>query len=295
MKALILYFSGTGNTDYVAKDLHAKLKDLSISTEVRSIETIFPGEVAEFDLLILGFPIYAGAAPEFFRQYLKNLPSAKEKGVFVFCTRAMYEGQAINHVYKQLETKGYIPLGHTSMEMPGSDGLPFMSKDSKYVRRALDKNYGNIREINEFAQRIACVIGEINKVKSLKGLSMKAPRGIPGFNKLLQLLWDAGYSFAEKKMKPKFRAEKEKCVQCGVCIKQCPAKNISMTRDSISFAAHCYMCMRCINQCPCEAIQIGKGTVNKFRWKGPTGDFKPPSSQAVIRTGKNKLSKPLSL
>jgi hypothetical protein len=33
--------------------------------------------------------------------------------------------------------------------------------------------------------------------------------------------------------------------------------------------------MRCIHACPQEAIQIGKVTVDKFRWRGPNGDFKP--------------------
>ena len=33
--------------------------------------------------------------------------------------------------------------------------------------------------------------------------------------------------------------------------------------------------MRCIHQCPQEAVQIGRGTVGKFRWRGSGGDFKP--------------------
>jgi hypothetical protein len=35
------------------------------------------------------------------------------------------------------------------------------------------------------------------------------------------------------------------------------------------------LCLRCLHACPQEAIQIGKLTVDKFRWKGPKGDFKP--------------------
>ena len=74
----------------------------------------------------------------------------------------------------------------------------------------------------------------------------QAPNGIPGLNRVFQLLWAFVYRFAEKKIKTSFRAD-EQCVQCGLCVKQCPN----------------------------EAIQIGKSTVNKFRWKGPMGDFKP--------------------
>jgi hypothetical protein len=35
--------------------------------------------------------------------------------------------------------------------------------------------------------------------------------------------------------------------------------------------------MRCIHNCPEEAIQIGRATIDKYRWHGPKGDFKPLS------------------
>lgn len=274
MKVLILYFSGTGNTDYAAKYLQNKLVNFSINTDIGSIENILPENTVEYDLLIVGFPIYAGAAPEFFHQYLKLLPSVNKKGLFVFSTRAVFTGQAVNNVFEMLGSKGYIPLGYKNIGMPGSDALPFMSKSSKYVQRALTKDYSNLHEVNEFAQKIACVIGEIKQGKNIEILRIKAPKVIPLLNRMFQSLWDLGYKFAEKKITPNFWVD-NKCVKCGLCVKQCPSKNISLIDNSIIFGTHCYMCMRCVNQCPKEAIQIGKRTVNKFRWKGPTGDFKP--------------------
>ncbi|KLU59006.1 flavodoxin [Peptococcaceae bacterium CEB3] len=130
MKVLVLYFSGTGNTEYVAKYLQKRLLGPLRQIELRSTENTLPEKTAEFDLLIIGFPIYAGAPPEFFGQYLKLLPTVNQKGVFVFCTRAMFAGHAIKDVYELLEHKGYIPLGHRIVAMPGSDGLPFMRKNS---------------------------------------------------------------------------------------------------------------------------------------------------------------------
>ena len=207
MKALILYFSGTGNTEYVAKYLQRKLASLSVDTDLESIENILPMKSAEFDFLIIGFPIYAGASPEFFRQYLNLLPTVSKKGIFVFCTRAMFTGQAIADVYEQLSRKGYIPLDHKIVGMPGSDALPFMSKRSKYVQRALNKDYSNLREIGEFANRIVYVINEINQGKSIDSMMKQPPKGIPLLNRVFQLLWDFGYRFAEKKIKPKFWVE----------------------------------------------------------------------------------------
>lgn len=274
MRVLILYFSGTGNTDYAARYLHRKLESFSVDSELGSIENILPEKSAEFDLLIIGFPVYAGSPPKFFQEYLNLLPNANQKGIFVFCTRAMFTGRAINVIYDQLGRKGYVPLDYEIIGMPGSDGLPFMSKSSRYVQKALNKDYSDLRNVNEFAQRIANIIDELNSGKSIGSINKRKPKENSLLNRLFQPLWNFGYKFAEKKIKPKFRAD-EKCTQCELCVKQCPSKNISLNNGSIIFDTHCYMCMRCINQCPSEAIQIGKGTVNKFRWRGPSGKFRP--------------------
>jgi len=274
MRVLILYFSGTGNTDYVAKYLHRKLTSFSVHSCLSSIEDISPEKSTEFDLLIIGFPVYAGGPPTFFQDYLNSLPDVKCKGIFVFCTKAMFVGAAINNVYDQLIPKGYIPLDYKIIGMPGTDGLPFMSKSANYVQKALKRDYSDIKEINEFAEIIKYTIDEVNQGKNIDTLAGLAPKGILLLNIVFQLLWNLGYEFAKKKIIPRFRVD-EKCVQCGLCLKQCPSKNISLVNNSIVFNTHCYMCMRCINQCPREAIQIGKATVNKFRWKGPMGNFNP--------------------
>ena len=59
MKLLFLYFSGTGNTDYVAHYLAERLDRAPVEVELRSIEWQPPEEVTDFDLLAFGFPVYA--------------------------------------------------------------------------------------------------------------------------------------------------------------------------------------------------------------------------------------------
>ena len=48
----------------------------------------------------------------------------------------------------------------------------------------------------------------------------------------------------------------KKCTQCGLCVLECPAKNIQMkdTRK-LKFGIKCMMCMRCIYNCPTKAIE----------------------------------------
>ena len=55
----------------------------------------------------------------------------------------------------------------------------------------------------------------------------------------------------------------------------CPVDNIAMGEDGPHFARRCMLCLRCLHACPQEAIQIGRLTVDKFRWKGPKASFRP--------------------
>ncbi len=65
MRLLILFFSGTGNTHYMAGYLAHKLEHLPIEVTVCSIEQTPAEAVPEFDLLTVGFPVYAADSPPF--------------------------------------------------------------------------------------------------------------------------------------------------------------------------------------------------------------------------------------
>lgn len=58
MNALILYFSGTGNTKYAAQKFEQELKNRNIRTEIHSIEEDFSIKPDTYDLLIFGCPKY---------------------------------------------------------------------------------------------------------------------------------------------------------------------------------------------------------------------------------------------
>lgn len=83
MKALILYFSGTGNTKYVAEKFERELKFNHVKTEIYSIEEKIPIQPDTYDLLILGCPKYYECPVLHFVHYLKkNCRSAKKKFPF---------------------------------------------------------------------------------------------------------------------------------------------------------------------------------------------------------------------
>jgi ferredoxin len=47
------------------------------------------------------------------------------------------------------------------------------------------------------------------------------------------------------------------CVRCGLCVKNCPQKNIRLQSGKMRFGYHCMLCMRCFYGCPERALSPG--------------------------------------
>ena len=51
------------------------------------------------------------------------------------------------------------------------------------------------------------------------------------------------------------RIDKDRCTECGVCIKACPVEAAKGRVYGKRWAADCFSCARCLNVCPVDAIQ----------------------------------------
>jgi flavodoxin/NAD-dependent dihydropyrimidine dehydrogenase PreA subunit len=271
LKILILYFSGTGNTEFVSRyiknHLSAEKHDITLSP----IESFKKENISQYDTLFFGFPVYACGMPKFIEEYVKDIPITTTRTVFIFCTKAFYSGVAVEQALKKFQQKGYTLLAYADVKMPGSDGLAFQKKDSKMVAKIGNIDFSKLEEVDKMIDKSRSFIEdyEKNKVKE-NGINKKPTIG----NLIASKFLGAGFQVGEKIMAKKFWAN-EHCIRCLKCEKICPSKNIKVTDDGVSFQDNCYLCMRCLHQCPKEAIQIGKGTIGKFRWKGPMGDYSP--------------------
>lgn len=53
----------------------------------------------------------------------------------------------------------------------------------------------------------------------------------------------------------RIRIDKDKCTQCGACIKACPLEAAKGRVEGKKMPADCFSCARCLNVCPVDAIQ----------------------------------------
>ncbi|MHA1681658.1 MAG: EFR1 family ferrodoxin [Promethearchaeota archaeon] len=277
MNALIIFFSGTGNTEFIARYMKTRfsepgspLEDISLA----SIEQFPAGKLKDYSLIIFGFPVFALEAPRLVTDYIELLEDTGDKFacVFSFNTYGLAGGNANRHVLQHFSKKGFHPLGGLGVKMPGSDGLVMSGENSWYVKRAKKRDFTRLPKVDKFIHFVESRVKELEGGKSLSEFKERKPWSILGF--LLGWIFGLFFRRLEKKMKKQFWVD-ENCVLCGICVKNCPVANIKIIEKKIVFDDRCVLCMRCLNQCPEYAIQIGKLTVGKFRWKGPAGDFHP--------------------
>ena len=252
MKVLLLYFSGTGNTAYIADRIRDSL--IGYGHEARTWRYRQDKErdfdLAECDLIGLGYPIHAFNAPEVFNSFVKSLPKG-DKPYFVF--KVSGEPFRLNDassfiIVKNMKRKGYRLVGEKHFLMPYN--IMFRYKDALAKQMAL----------------LAPLLGDAY-VKSL--LLGEAPRIKHSLSKrLVSFIFRIEY-LAPRLNAPFIRVRKEKCVDCHKCVDNCPTKAIEKWENGkYRFrASSCSMCMNCAYSCPKDAIVFG--FMNPWKVNGP--------------------------
>lgn len=278
---LILYFSGTGNTAFIAGLLSQALGERGIAAESAEIEAADPQRTAAAGVLLFGFPVYGGRMPAFLTERIASLAHPAGRRLYLFATFGLYAGNALRAAAQQFGRLGFTPAGAAEFKLPGSDGLAFLSKQSKSARSAQETDFRNLPRIRENVEALA--------EAAAAGLHAPAPQrqqaveefaaGLSAYRRrsaVIDLLLRGALLGMEKTIRRRFQAD-DSCIRCGTCAASCPVGNIVLPPGGKPrFGERCVLCMRCLHQCPTESIQIGRATRGKFRWKGPEGGYTPP-------------------
>ena len=257
MKALILYFSGTGNTMYVAKIIGEELNKLGVETELHSTEENFAICANTYDLLILGCPKYYECPTLDFIKYIKKyLPvSAKAIPTLMFITQAGPLATDSESITQLLARKNHRLV--VSKSFAFSNNMMIFSFFKATGDAKIKENIAQIR--SEAASLLRGFLnGDINN------------ESIGAFKSFFE--WLVAVIFT--KLMPVFGMKysvSDACTGCGLCAKKCPKGNITMLEKRPHFGRKCIFCMRCINGCPANAILYNKKKC--LQYHAPT--FKP--------------------
>lgn len=237
----IFYFSGTGNTEIIARLLSESYERKQIEVELFRIEDIVNHKklliVNDFDMIGVGHPVLGFGASGITDQFAQMLPHCPEKKAFVFKTAS--SPHYLNHgasdtVIHTMEEKGYRVFHNSILAMPCNWFIKYDDQLNKQLYEAAVKKVEKI---------VADTLNE--KEQHLK---------INGFlSKVLRILYYGEEHYGAKYF-AKGLTTYDNCNRCKKCVRNCPTHNISETAGQISFGSNCIWCMRCIYACPNHAI-----------------------------------------
>ena len=253
-KKTIFYFSGTGNSLQVSKDIASRLGD----TELLSIPKIINNSeikvLSEFIGIV--FPVYMGGLPSIVADFIKKLSTDKSTYVFAVATFGGMPGNALKQVDALMKAPNTILNAGFTLNMPGNYIVMYGAKS--------DKMQTKFEEEKVKVQQIVDIIKE-KKNYGYKKSKMLIDRVIvPIFYKKMSSVHSMDKLFLVK----------DNCTGCGVCEKVCAVKNIEIKNGKPSWKNNCEQCMACIQYCPNESIEYGEKTIGRKRYKNPNISLK---------------------
>jgi ferredoxin len=242
---MIFYFSGTGNTRWVAEQIAEALNE-----ELLYIPDLIRMERFEFQLkenenIGFCFPTHGWQPPRIMRSFIQHLSLKNRTSNYCWALTTCGDnmGEAMTILNKELRSKGLEAETQFSVIMPESFVcLPFMKTDPE------DKEHWKIENARHQLHHIISIVKDCKRgIEELeKGATPRLYSYVIGayFNK--KMVTDR-----------KFTVDRDVCIQCGKCTKVCPVDNIKGTPPRWLHSGKCTSCLACYHYCPVHAINNG--------------------------------------
>ena len=246
MKALITYFSATGNTKLVVNEIKKILNEHDIETDLGKITSSAYFPFAEYDLIGVASPVMSFKPTYVVRDFVKDMPRLNGKMGFAVAVHGGMGVNAHNTLAKWLKSKGMKVLGNLSVWGENS----FVPARRPALLPQLQGRPD--RQAMEVVRNFSIALS--SKAKSLaKGENVRMPIFI---NKPhpFHLMGLSSNSTALRLLTGNKHADKALCTKCGFCEENCPVGAISLNPYP-EFNKQCFGCWSCINNCPEAAIK----------------------------------------
>jgi len=253
MRLSIFYFSGTGNTKWLAEQLSEKLNAKSHTADCYTIEKpvaelteLIKSVLEQSDYIGFAFPLHGADAPGVIKEFFSLFVSVAAKSektsakLMILNTFGYVNGMGYFRLKKILK-KCDMPISYYM-----NFRLPNNSEASNY--KLLGENIPE-KIKNSATSKIDNLIEALEKGrKRIQGIGPHLLTGIV-IRKLLSEKIKESYN--------NLKVDSSLCTKCMKCVKNCPTKSIKYSNDSFAFKSACDVCWRCIALCPEGAISTG--------------------------------------
>jgi len=253
MKTEVFYFSGTGNSLFIAKEIN---ESLSNPGELIPIAKYIHESAVYTDAEMIGFvfPVYMGSVPWVVKDFIKKIKPQSPPYIFAVATFNSHTMDCMPIL------SGFLKSCSMDLSLGEAIVMPGNAKSSSPEE--------NGKRIEASAQRIIEIAKKINnQIVEPQSVSAKIAKKAVSYRK------KPSGSFTKYKLLPS-------CNGCGMCKRVCPMANIELNNKKPSWGDNCAACLACFHWCPQNAIKWGMPIIgNRPQYHHPNVTAKDISEQ----------------
>lgn len=253
-KRIIFYFTGTGNSLYIARQLAGE------NAELLSIPQMVKRGKYEFEADEIGivYPIYGHMPPYMVRQFIRKA-KLKAEYKFAVLTYGARKCDAVE-IWDRISRKADNAFDYINTIIMVDNWLPNFDMNEQLK---IDKH------IPENLQKITADIN--SRQHWHEPVTEEERQQHQGFMQRSGLDPEVGFLMKSEK----FFTVTDVCIDCGICTYVCPRGNYELTSRGVKTSGDCEFCFACIQNCPQKAIQFIKQEDGSF----PDGTEKNPNAR----------------
>ena len=244
---MVLYYSGTGNSKFIAKCIASALETDCLNLNER-IKTGDTSSVQTEENVILVTPTYAWRIPHIVSGWLGKAELVGAKRIWFVMDCGSEIGNAAGYNRQLAAQKHLHYMGTAQIIMPENYIAMFNAPRKEQARSIVEQTEPELQKV-------------LTQLRA--GQQFPAPRDNLYDRFMSGPVNPVFYRFFVKA--DAFRAT-DACIGCGKCVELCPLNNIHLESGRPVWGKNCTHCMACICYCPKEAVEYGKKSRGKPRY-----------------------------
>lgn len=248
---MILYYTGTGNSEFVAKRIAKQLNETTLNC-FDKLKKNDCTEIHSSTPWIVVCPTYGWQIPHLFRDWLIQVPLIGSKEIYFIMTCGEDNGDSNSYLERLCDEKKLNYKGCIEVVMPENYIAMFPVPNGCEAKEIIKNAYPLIDDI-------ASVIEKKQDLEEKKITFIDRMK-----SGLVNQVFYKFFVHAKK-----FQVS-ENCTGCGKCVQLCVCDNIQLINQKPKWENHCTHCMACICNCPTQAIEYGSASKNKPRYLCPS-------------------------